>query len=545
MSAAMALGAILVAASAAAQPVGTFRWQLQPLCNIVTLAVTRNGSIFEVEGTDDQCGAGNAASASGTAFVNPDGSIGLGITIVTTPSGTPVHVGATLNLATLNGEWRDSTGASGPFVFTPGAGSGGGARPASTLGLSGVSLGFGLASGGTPGNVSLQVNLDQVKGGLQLRTPSASSVGMGAEALRDSGPGTLEAAAFGSNALRSLTTGVANTAVGAFASHATTTGVFNTAIGASALSQNVMGQGNVAVGALAAAGATGSSNVAVGASTLQVAGQAERNVAVGAQAMFRGGGSENVAIGFAALDENPTGVRNVVVGALAGGSGSDNVAVGHAALASSSTGLRNVAVGSFAGGGLSDNIMIGYSAGQALPSDSSARNNIYIGSTGFAPDNNTIRIGNPSHAGAVIAGIASQTSAGGVPVLINAGGRMGTTTSSVRFKTDVVPLGADARRLHDLRPVRFVYKPEYDDGSRQAQFGLIAEEVATSFPELIVRDEVGRPWTVRYHLLTPLLLAEVQRLEQQRATQAEELNILREEVRALRGRLERLDVKQR
>jgi hypothetical protein len=40
-----------------------------------SLAVTQNGGVFESDGTDDQWAAGQAASAIGTAFFNPDGSI--------------------------------------------------------------------------------------------------------------------------------------------------------------------------------------------------------------------------------------------------------------------------------------------------------------------------------------------------------------------------------------------------------------------------------------------------------------------------------------
>ena len=171
----------------------------------------------------------------------------------------------------------------------------------------------------------------------------------------------------------------------------------------------------------------------------------------------------------------------------------------------------------------SDNIAIGYEAGQALYSGSTSFNNIFIGSPGFVGDNNTIRIGRPGHVSTFIAGIVNQTSGSGVPVYINAGGKLGTVTSSIRYKTELASVEEDARRLHLLNPQRFFYKPEYDDGSRQVQFGLIAEEVATTFPELVARDEEGRPWTVRYHLLTPLLLAEVQRLERERMALMEAL----------------------
>lgn len=119
-----------LAGTALAQPVGTFRWQLQPFCNVITVAITQNGAVYRLEGTDDQCGGGaDAASVTGTAFPNADGTIGFGLNIVTAPGGRPVHVDAEISLATFSGTWRDSAGATGAFVLTPGAGNGGNARP--------------------------------------------------------------------------------------------------------------------------------------------------------------------------------------------------------------------------------------------------------------------------------------------------------------------------------------------------------------------------------------------------------------------------------
>jgi hypothetical protein len=109
---------------------GTFRWQLQPYCNIVTVAVTQTGSTYRLEGTDDQCGAGrDQASVLGTAFPNPDGTIGFGMTIVTAPGGTPVHVDAEISTATASGTWRDSAGGTGTFAFAAAGGTGGNPRP--------------------------------------------------------------------------------------------------------------------------------------------------------------------------------------------------------------------------------------------------------------------------------------------------------------------------------------------------------------------------------------------------------------------------------
>lgn len=115
-------------ASGLAQPVGTFRWQIQPYCNIVTLTVTQQNGVFTLDGTDDLCGDQQAASAVGVAFLNPDGTIGLGVTSVL-PGGTPMHLEAALDVSSLGGTWRDSSGNSGSLVLTPGQGVGGPPRP--------------------------------------------------------------------------------------------------------------------------------------------------------------------------------------------------------------------------------------------------------------------------------------------------------------------------------------------------------------------------------------------------------------------------------
>ncbi len=121
--------------------IGTFRWQLQPFCNVVTITVTQVGSVFRLEGTDDQCGAGTLAPVIGIAAFNPNGSVELGLNHVTTPGGVPVHVDAAISVASLGGTWRDSAGNIGSFIFTPGPSSGGSPRPPGGVGRSGDQLG--------------------------------------------------------------------------------------------------------------------------------------------------------------------------------------------------------------------------------------------------------------------------------------------------------------------------------------------------------------------------------------------------------------------
>lgn len=136
----------LVGSVAQAQPFGTYRWQLQPYCNVLTIAVTQTAGVFTLDGSDDQCGAATRAPVTGLATFNPNGSIEFGLAIVVTPSGTPVHVAAAINLATLGGTWRDSTGATGNLVLTPGAAAAGSPRP--HPGASVVPTAFALRSDG-------------------------------------------------------------------------------------------------------------------------------------------------------------------------------------------------------------------------------------------------------------------------------------------------------------------------------------------------------------------------------------------------------------
>ncbi|MEZ5287765.1 MAG: hypothetical protein R2712_23775 [Vicinamibacterales bacterium] len=118
-----------------AQALGTFRWQLQPYCNIVTLSVHQDGAVYTLDGYDDQCGAASAAGVVGTAFLNPDGTIGLGLSGATAPGAAPVMVYARLQLTTVSGTWSDSAGNSGPLQFTTGPATGGAPRPVPPNGI--------------------------------------------------------------------------------------------------------------------------------------------------------------------------------------------------------------------------------------------------------------------------------------------------------------------------------------------------------------------------------------------------------------------------
>jgi hypothetical protein len=109
-------------------------------------------------------------------------------------------------------------------------------------------------------------------------------------------------------------------------------------------------------------------------------------------------------------------------------------------------------------------------------------------------------------------------------VVINAVGKLGVATSSVRFKEHIKPMDKASETIHGLKPVTFWYKKELDaEGIRQ--FGLVAEEVGKVNPDLVARDADGKPYTVRYDAVNAMLLNEFlkehRKNEEQQATIAQ------------------------
>jgi hypothetical protein len=122
-------------------------------------------------------------------------------------------------------------------------------------------------------------------------------------------------------------------------------------------------------------------------------------------------------------------------------------------------------------------------------------------------------------------------------VLIDANGQLGTISSSRRYKQDIQNMADASDRLLDLRPVTFRYKQADATGGHPMQYGLIAEEVAEVFPELVIPNEAGQPETVAYHLLPSLLLNEVQKEHQLIQQQAEQLALQQSQLKAQASQL--------
>ena len=270
----------------------------------------------------------------------------------------------------------------------------------------------------------------------------------------------------GQNALLSLTTGGFNTAVGFLSLRSNTTGAFNTAIGAGTLLANTAGN-----------------NTASGAGAL----------------LSNTTGTDNTANGSFALLNNTTGTENAAYGAnalLSSTTGGGNTAVGAIALSNNTTGITNTA--------------LGFNAGFNV---TTADNVIVIGTN--------VGGQNVDHS-CFIGEIFGQTSSGGTAVFIDSNGRLATVTSSRRFKEEIKPMERASEALFALKPVTFRYKKAIDPAGT-SQFGLVAEDVEKVNPDLVVRDQEGKPNSVRYDQVNAMLLNEF--LKEHRKNEEQEKTI--------------------
>ena len=255
----------------------------------------------------------------------------------------------------------------------------------------------------------------------------------------------------------------------------------------------------------------GTQNAGFGGTALMSNVEGSGNSAFGFQALFSNQGSSNTALGGSALQDNTAG--------------NENVAIGGGALYRNSTGVRNIGVGTQAGW-----------------SQTTGKNNIYIGNKGAEVESGQIKIGTKGeHTQTTIAGIHGNISSSGLAVYVNADGQLGTQMSSLRFKEAIHDIGNDSKRLMTLRPVAFRYRTAAGGDGKTREYGLIAEEVAKTLPELAVYDDKGKPSSVRYHLLTPLLLNELQKQQHKMEEQAAVIAAQSKQLTALTARLERLE----
>ena len=300
-----------------------------------------------------------------------------------------------------------------------------------------------------------------------------------------------------------------NTVLGEDALLNNTAGRFNIAIGGVALLFNTIGEWNTAIGDDALVhNTTGFYNTGVGGDTLVFNTTGNYNTASGSQALFSSTiGNHNTADGTFALHDNTTG--------------NHNTACGNKALRNNTTGDNNIALGSFAGGKLT-----------------SGDNNIGIGNYGVADESNTIRIGmSDIHTTTFVAGISGVPVTDGQVVVVASTGQLGVKASSARFEEAIKPMDKTSEAILNLKPVTFRYKKELDPKGAP-QFGLVAEEVAKVDADLVVADDHGKPYTVRYEAVNAMLLNEFLKAHKKIEAQANEIAELKSALREVTARLD-------
>src|SRR5437764_70704 len=300
----------------------------------------------------------------------------------------------------------------------------------------------------------------------------------------------------GQGALGSLTTALYNSAFGFLSVLSLSDANFDTGVGAAALLVDNGGT-NTAVGAGALLNnSDGADNNAVGAFALFNNVSGFFNNAHGRNALLNSTGSQNNAMGDDAMFFNTTG--------------SFNTAIGDDALDANVDGNNNVAVGDEAGTGLG----------------ASVNNCIAINVPGagpFATLDNTCFIG--SIFDQPVSDVGTQEA-----VFVDQFNVVGISASSRRFKHDIQPMDKASEAILALKPVTFKYNA---DKNGRTQYGLIAEEVATVNPDLVVQHKDGEISTVRYEQVNAMLLNEflkehkkVQNLEVTVAQQQQGMEVL-------------------
>jgi hypothetical protein len=216
---------------------------------------------------------------------------------------------------------------------------------------------------------------------------------------------------------------------------------------------------------------------------------------------------------------------------LPGGLAGANLALGIGALPNVTTGTSNIAIGHLAA---------------SLVSGGNS-NNIHIGNQGVAGDSGVIRMGTPGTQSSLFTAAVRGATTGSnsaIGVVIDSNGQLGTLSSSRRFKENIQDMGALSLDLLRLRPVTFRYKQSFTDGAKPVQYGLIAEDVARVFPDLVAHSADGLIETVKYQVLGPMLLngvqfqqAEIRRLKEEIAQQQQENESLQERLARIEAAL--------
>jgi len=202
-------------------------------------------------------------------------------------------------------------------------------------------------------------------------------------------------------------------------------------------------------------------------------------------------GSVNAFFGSGAGQSNTIGGNNSFVGGFAGSintSGNANSFVGSGAGLANTTGANNTLIGSGADVG-ANNLTFATA----------------IGAGAVVNNSNTIALGRDDGSDFVrIPGLLTLPTlavAGSEHLCRNSFDRVGSCSSSLRYKTNPQPFTGGLNIINRLRPITFTWK---DGGMRDVGFG--AEEVEKIEPLLVTRNRAGEIEGVKYGQISAVLI---------------------------------------
>jgi len=392
-----------------------------------------------------------------------------------------------------------------------------------------------------------------------FNTTGGSNAFFGFEAGRNNNAGANNSY-FGKDAGRSSTTGSDNAFFGNDSGQSNTTGGSNSFFGKGAGADNTTATGNSFFGALSGnSNTTGVNNAFFGFESGRLSEDAANNSFFGYEAGesnviglnnaffgFTAGklstGSRNSFFGSGAGQVSTSGFHNSFYGGQAGSAnttGDDNSFFGMESGITNTVGSGNSALGTYADVGSSNLTNATAIGARALVLASNAMVLGQINGVNGATANTNVGIGTTApldtlHVNGRVR-VITLGAAGSTSLCHNASSQISTCSSSLRYKTDILPFSSGLKLVNRLQPITFNWKT---GGTRDLGFG--AEDVAKVEPLLVTYNERGDVEGVKYDRVAVVLLNAVKEQQSEIEEQRGLNTALRAQLEAQRQALETL-----